>query len=226
MSSRDRSRSSSRNRGGGPSDHGNGRGEKRGRDRNDEAGPSSRPDRAPRGNQSGKGKRREEFVDQVVSRPDHINDKKGKLGKKDTIVRLKANYFEVPTDKRVITLYRVDFQPDTEIRGIKTRLIGQHKATIGGYLFDGGNQLYLMSTLPENTTVLKSTDRDHNQFTVTLRMTRVIRYTEAMFLQVWNLVVRNAMRGLNLQLVGRNFYDATSAVSDFFSDLRLTIANC
>lgn len=197
--------------GGGPSGSGNGHSNKRGRDRSCEAGPSHRPSKAPRQNGGGNKKKRDEFIDQVESRPANLKKSGNRSGR---VVRLKANFFRVDAKKGInVTLYRVDFDPEVQIRGIKSRLIYQHKELFGCFLFDGDSQLYLLSPLQQPTIELRSVDRDENSFTLKLRMTREIRYTEGMFLTVLNLVIRNAMRGLNLQLIGRNFFDAAAKVS-------------
>lgn len=197
---------------------GGSKGEKRGRDQSEElAGPSSRPDKIAKQNiatSAGKGKRREEFVDQPVTRPTNLSDKRGEADG-DMVVKLKANFFKFQQKRRVsINVYRLDFTPTTEIFGLRRFLVSQHRETFGGfYVYDGSNQLYLMTPLQSDPTTLQSTSRDEQNFTLTLKNPREIQYTEAMFLQVYNLVVRNAMRELNLQLVGRNLYDANAAVS-------------
>lgn len=208
-----RNRSESQNRNGAPKNHDGDQSRKRGRDLNDVAGQSRRSDKVQKANPGEARKKREEFFDQIITKPENL-DTRGNGRGNVVPVRLSANFFRVERKQGfTVTRYRVDFQPDTEIPGLKRRLIGQHRATLGGYLFDGGNQIFLMSPLPPTANELRSTDRDDNEFTVSLKMTGEIRYTDGMFLQVLNLVMRNAMRGLNLQLVGRNFYDAAAAVS-------------
>lgn len=200
--------------GGGPSGSGNGNGQKRGRDRScEEAGPSNRPSKTPRKSDGGSRKKREEFIDQVESRPENL-DKSGNRKGENRVVKLKANFFKVNFQRGInVTLYRVDFDPEVQIRGIKNRLIYQHKEMFGCFSFDGDSLLYLLSPLRQPTIELQSADRDGNNFTLRLRMTREIRFTEATFLSVLGSVMRNAMRGLDLQLIGRNFFDAVAKVS-------------
>jgi aubergine len=168
---------------------------------------------------AGKGKKREEFVDQIKTRPETaegILDKRGggRTNVIDQVVRLKANFFRVETKQKFsVSLYRVDFNPETEIIGLKRNLIQQHRDRLGNFLFDGGAQVYLMRDLGVNEILLQSVSREDVRYEVRLRKTRVVLYTEGMFLQVMNLVVRQAMQHLNLKLVGRDFFDDAAAVS-------------
>lgn len=123
---------------------------------------------------------------------------------------LKANFFKVEMQRVSVTLYHVNFVPDIQISGIKRNLITQQK--IGSYLFDGGNMLYLLNPLPQETTLLKGRTREGQEHTMEIRQRRQIHYTEGSFLTVMNLVIRDCMRELKLQLVGRDFYDPQAAV--------------
>lgn len=159
-------------------------------------------------------KRKEEFIDQIVTRPEKY-DKRGIPSKpsESQVVKLKANYFRVTSKHEFsVSLYQVDFEPDTPLGYVKRYLLSQHKERLGFFLFDGGNQLHLLTKLQESCVQLESNDKDGNKFVLKLRLASEIPYTQAGFMQVLNLVVRNAMRGLNLQLVGRNYYDAEAVV--------------
>lgn len=213
--SRDRSNSSRRDDEAGPSR------------RNDGAGPSrSRFERAPNRGQGGRGRggrgrgrggargrqAREEFHDQVVTRPMDL-DKRGKPGD-STIVDLKANFFKVHMLERLsVTLYHVGFVPDIQHPGIKRKLVQDNQPSIGTFLFDGGNQIYLLNELPESNVRLNGRTREGQDIVMTLRKTRTVHYTEGTFLTVLNLVLRDSMRALSLQLVGRDFYDAQAKVN-------------
>lgn len=189
-----------------------GRGEKRDRSRSDSAGPSRRPDKSFK-RTPGQGKKREEFFNQAVTRPNDF-DKRGKVNDADKIIELVANFFVVNKTKNFnVTCYRLDFKPEVELRKVRGGLIFQHKATLGVFHYDGDNQIYLFQALNEDPKILQSTSRENQVYTLKFRKTREIVYTDATFLQVLNLVMRNTMRGLKLQLVGRNYYDPAAMVS-------------
>lgn len=189
-----------------------GRGEKRDRSRSDSAGPSSRPAKSFK-RTPGKGKRREEFFNQAVTRPNDF-EKRGKVDAADKLIDLVANFFVVRKKQNfIVTCYRLDFEPEIELRKVRYGLIFQHKPTLGVYHYDGENQIYLLQSLPGDPTMLQSTSRENQVYTLKFRKTREIVYTDGTFLQVLNLVVRNTMQGLKLQLVGRNYYDPAAKVS-------------
>jgi aubergine len=224
----DDSRSSSRRDEAGPSRRFDGPGPSR--RYNDEAGLSrprgkfSRGDRGGRGRGRGRGSgrgrgngkaKREEFFDQIITRPETLDNKSGRARANDEgsdkDVELTANFFKLGEQKKSVTQYYVDFIPKVHIPGIRRSLIEQQN--FGSFLFDGGSQIYLLNPLPQDTIVLGGRTRDGQEHTLKFKKTREVFYTEGAFLQVMNLVVRNAMQNLNLQLVGRHFYDAQAAVS-------------
>lgn len=190
-----------------------GRGEKRDRSRSDSAGPSRRPDKRSKKTSENR-KRREEFFNQAVTRPNDF-DKRGKVSVGvDKIIELVANYFVVNKTKNFnVTCYRLDFEPEVELRKVRSGLIFQQKSKLGVFLYDGESQIYLLQSLPEDPMTLRSTSREKEVYKLKFRKTREIVYTDATFLQVLNLVMRNTMRGLKLQLVGRNYYDPAAKVS-------------
>ncbi|CRL03804.1 CLUMA_CG016148, isoform A [Clunio marinus] len=204
-------------RGGG---HSNGRSDsKRPRDES-ESGPSHRPDKVQRnGNQRGGGrggrggKRREEFFNQAETRPKNLESKSGEAeGQKKVLV--KANYFRVrKTGNFNVTSYRVDFDPVIEIPFVRNSLIRAVREQIGNYIYDGANQIYLTKPFQQKEVQFESTSAEGQTNTITIRSPRDIRFTESEFLQVMNLVMKSAMRGLNLQLVGKNLYDAAAATT-------------
>lgn len=179
--------------------------------------PSSRPAKKPAFGEKTSRKKREEFFNQAITNPDGLN-KKGKVDAKDKIMTLTANFFPVTKVKKFsVTCYRIDFEPEVDLRKVRGGLIFQHKPALGPFSYDGANMLYLMQALPKSPEILHSVSRENEKYKLKLVETRRIEYTEGMFLQVLNLAMRNAMRGLNLQLVGRNFYDPAAQVSNSMS---------
>lgn len=157
-----------------------------------------------------KRKERPEFFDQIETRPRNLDSK---TGANNQIVHLKANFFKVSTSKQFrVTQYRVDFPRDVANPGVKRYLIQQHQSSFGSFLFDGSNVLFLLVPLPNERTEIPSMTRDGQNCRLTIRKTRSIDFTDSNYLQILNLVQRDAMRALNLQLIGRDFYDAEAKV--------------
>jgi hypothetical protein len=65
-------------------------------------------------------------------------------------VTLQANYFKLETHTDwCLYQYRVDFAPDEELTQIRKALLRNHKATLGGYIFDG-TLLFTSVRLPQD----------------------------------------------------------------------------
>lgn len=147
-------------------------------------------------------------------------------GNDDRII-VQANYFPLVTRNATtvwsIYKYHVTFEPEVELRGLKSALVGQHKNVIGGYLFDGAQ---LFTTRPLHgggrDIVFTSESREQNTYQVKCTFTNLVRMNEKESLQVLNLILRRNMNSLNLQLVGRNFYDPQNMVmsQDSFKKFR------
>lgn len=140
----------------------------------------------------------------------HVS-KEGTTGKR---VQLKANYFHLiqkPTFE--FNHYRVDFEPEIDHSGMRKALVRSKVNVLGGHLFDGGSILYLTRRLPEPVTVLDVLSREGHNYKMTIKSTETkIQMTDGAALQVLNIILKRAMDGLEMQLVGRNMYDAKSPV--------------
>lgn len=128
---------------------------------------------------------------------------------------MSANYFQLikaPTFK--FTQYRIDFEPEVDLMILRKVFIGQQRELLGGYLYDGDNLLFLTHTLPEDRLEFEVQSREGGHYKMTLKKTgMVIQMTDGMAMQILNLILRRAMDGLHMELVGRNLYDAESRVS-------------
>lgn len=226
MSSYDqhRGRRGASTRGGGYVDRSSGdRSQKRSRDDDrggNRPGQSENPKFQKRGGGRGRGrgrggakKTREEFVDSVTTRT--AVDKHGRFNPDtEEKVQLCANYFKVypmNVDRRVrITMYHVIFKPFCEERGNRYGLMRQ--LGLGTSNYDGSASIYLMQKLRDKVTKFDAESRDGRRFIITLAEKNEILTTDAMFFTILNLIIRNAMDALKLQLVGRNYYDAANKI--------------
>lgn len=165
------------------------------------------------------------------TRPQSTNTKQGTSG---TPLKLSANYFKVCFNSFwfardltqfefsfqlikkpafAFTLYRVDFEPDVEIAGMRKAFVGSQRETFGGYLYDGQNMIYLTQRLAEDQMEFDVKSREGEDYKMKVKYTNTtIEMTSAMATQVLNLILRRTMEGLNLQLVGRNLYDPLNKV--------------
>jgi aubergine len=84
---------------------------------------------------------------------------------------------------------------------------------LGGHLYDGASILYLTKRLPDAETDFDVVSREGTTYKITIKCTdTVIQMTDGMAVQVLNTILKRAMDGLKMQLVGRNMYDAGAPV--------------
>lgn len=166
--------------------------------------------------------RRRELYQIVHTRPEGLTETSHSGG--NNRVTIEANYFQLrshlPSGKNwTIYKYHVTFEPECLANRVQSFLVGQHRNAIGGYLFDGA-QLFTVRRLHEDESErveFQTTTRDDTKYTIRMQFTRIVLMSEPESLQVLNLILRRNMKGLNLTLVGRNFYDPGAMVSvDFF----------
>lgn len=160
-----------------------------------------------------------EFVDMAVAKevcktkPQHLVSKVGTTG---TPMNLTANYFKMLLTKDWdIFQYRVDFNPDIEDVRLKKALLRREKEQIGGNLFDG-TMIFTCKriTVGEITTKFETgAERVESTVQIKFREVGVVNRTDQRMLQIYNLILRRAMDGLKLSLMGRNYYDSKAAVS-------------
>lgn len=150
------------------------------------------------------------ICDIIRTKPDAIISKQGKMGR---AITLQTNYFKLTkTPTWCLYQYRIDFSPPIELKGLRNRLLYEQKAILGGYLFDG-TVLFSTRKLPDEITQFMSKDREDNPIQTTVKFVGTVSMSTAASLQVLNLILRRAMDGLQLQLVGRNLFDAAAAIN-------------
>lgn len=133
------------------------------------------------------------------------------MGTTGTLVELKSNHFDLMSrPKYTFTQYRIDFEPQIESSRVRSGIINDQKPTLGGLIYDRGSILHLINPLPDNNTVLNVIIRDGTEVKIKLKKTNVIHATDDLSFQILNTILRRAMGKLNLQLVGRNLYDAVA----------------
>lgn len=139
---------------------------------------------------------------------------------------IEANYFKlIKTPDWSIHNYFVEFSPAVESKQSRKTLLYEHRNILGGYLFDG-QTLFLTKKLPQATTHLQSVTPAGDDIKIQVKYTSIIPLTLNTSIQVLNMVLRRAMDTLQLQGVGKNFFDAASRVSlKFYSNKTSFIDN-
>ncbi|XP_039962265.1 protein piwi [Bactrocera tryoni] len=161
------------------------------------------------GTDAGDNASKRERYEIVHTRPSDIQTKMGSGG---APVTLQTNYYRLLTKPTWrIFQYHVDFSPHIELRRVRGGMLSEHRATLGGYLYDG-TKLFTSCKLAEEKTVIRAKSKFGDNYTIVIKYVGVISMTEWQSLQILNLILRRSMEGLKLQLVGRNFYDALAKI--------------
>ncbi|XP_055592749.1 protein aubergine-like isoform X1 [Uranotaenia lowii] len=170
-----------------------------------------RPQRGATGDGSGSAGRgavrnNRRVQDVVRTRP--VDSTISKHGESGTKIMLQANYFRISRGgEECIFQYRVDFNPVVESSKLMSSLVYTLKPTIGGYLFDG-TQIFTRHKLRSEEVEIQTKDPiSGTPYIIKLKKVGVLDGCNEMEFMIYNLINRKAMGGLNLQLIGRNFFD-------------------
>ncbi|XP_043499080.1 piwi-like protein Siwi isoform X2 [Polistes fuscatus] len=145
----------------------------------------------------------------IVTRPENLPTKKGVTGNQ---IILQSNYFKLPsTTDWILFQHRVDFAPEEDSIYGRKKLLKFHKERLGAYIFDG-TVLYTSNRLPKNIDLLSIRESDNEKIKITVKFAREVPKNDFYYLQFFNLIMKKCLEFLNLQLVGRNFYDAHSKI--------------
>lgn len=157
--------------------------------------------------------RREAQERLLLTRPKTVTSKIGISGK---LIQLQANYFCL--DRKPdwqIYQYRVDFKPDVPSDRVRKYLVYTQKEMLGGYLFDG-TQIFVTKKLEGDIIERTAKGRiDDETYLIIFKYAAQVSMSESTSLQVLNLILRRSMDCLQLQLVGRNFFDPDAKVRLF-----------
>ncbi|XP_055386002.1 protein piwi-like [Condylostylus longicornis] len=146
----------------------------------------------------------------VRTRPETVNTKQGTTGRR---VQLEANYFKLlKRPEWSIYQYRVDFSPAIELIRLKRGILSEQKSLLGGYLFDG-TLLYVTRKLDKDYVEIDTKSRKGDEYKIIIKFIAAVSMNQWQSLQILNLILRRAMEGLQLQLVGKNFYDALDKIN-------------
>ncbi|XP_035247058.1 piwi-like protein 1 [Anguilla anguilla] len=156
-----------------------------------------------------RGRRRRDFHDEGINTRqamEHV--KQSKSGTSGSPIELRANYFRILSRPQwVLFQYHVDFNPPMESRRLRSALLFQHGQTLGpAHTFDGAI-LFLPHRLHNPETVLLSETRQGEKVRITVTLTSELLPTSPVCLQFYNIIFRRVLRILNMQQIGRHYYN-------------------
>ncbi|XP_052772354.1 piwi-like protein 1 [Mya arenaria] len=127
-------------------------------------------------------------------------------GKDGTPLRLSANHIRIKCNNPGVYQYHVDFRPNIDSKGMRIRLVNEHRDVIGFAKAFDGSILFLPIKLPQPETILHSIrNTDNTPVTIIIRLTKVLPPESCH--QLYNIVFRRIMSILSMVQVGRYFYN-------------------
>jgi len=163
-----------------------------------------------RGATRGRRDRAQEFF--VKTRPDTLQSKKGAGGMD---IALGTNYFQLVAKPNWRLLqYRVDMKPDIDNTRVKKALLYSHKPSLPKILFDGTILFTTTRLSPDDKPLILSSKRDSDgaMVEITIKLVAEVQPTDYHYMQFFNIVLRQAMEKMQLELIRRNYFDPKAAV--------------
>uniref|UniRef100_A0A668A751 Piwi-like RNA-mediated gene silencing 1 n=1 Tax=Myripristis murdjan TaxID=586833 RepID=A0A668A751_9TELE len=162
-----------------------------------------------------RGGRRHDFHDSGINTRqamEHV--KESKTGSSGSAIQLSSNFFRILSRPRwVLYQYHVDFNPPMESRRLRSALLFQHEETLGSSRTFDGAILFLPRRLPNKETVLHSDTRNGEHVKITVTLTNELPPTSPVCLQFYNIIFRRILRMLDMQQIGRNYYNAKDSLN-------------
>ncbi|XP_028564520.2 piwi-like protein 2 isoform X4 [Podarcis muralis] len=134
-----------------------------------------------------------------------------KQGSKGVPVPLALNLIKIHCQNEAVYQYHVTFSPSVECKSMRFGMLKEHKSVTGEVTAFDGSILYLPIKLPEDVNLKCQRRTDGVEVSVTIQMTKILEPSSDLCIPFYNVVFRRVMRILDMKLVGRNFFDPTSA---------------
>nr|XP_009512092.1 PREDICTED: piwi-like protein 1 isoform X2 [Phalacrocorax carbo] len=162
-----------------------------------------------------RGGRRRDFHDLGVNTRQAIEHvQESKTGSSGVMIKLTTNYFRLTSRPQwALYQYHVGYNPEMEARRLRSALLFQHEVLIGKtHAFDG-SILFLPKKLGNKVTELFSRTRNGEDVKITITLTNELPPTSPTCLQFYNIIFRRLLKMLNLQQIGRNYYNPSDPIS-------------
>ncbi|XP_034262027.1 piwi-like protein 1 [Pantherophis guttatus] len=162
-----------------------------------------------------RGGRRRDYHDLGVNTRhlmEHVRE--SKTGVSGNLIRLSANHFRLTSRPQwALYQYHIDYNPQMEARRLRAALLFQHENLIGKtHAFDG-SILFLPKKLENKVTEVLSQTRQGEVVKITITLTNELPSTSPTCLQFYNIIFRRLLKIMNLQQIGRNYYNPSDPIS-------------
>ncbi|CAI5797278.1 Uncharacterized protein PODLI_1B036701 [Podarcis lilfordi] len=162
-----------------------------------------------------RGGRRRDFHDLGVNtRQSMAHVKDSKTGASGTLIKLSTNHFRLTSRPQwALFQYHIDYNPQMEARRLRSALLFQHEDLIGRtHAFDG-TILFLPKKLENKVSEVFSQTRQGETVKITITLTNELPSTSPTCLQFYNIIFRRLLKIMNLQQIGRNYYNPSDPIS-------------
>uniref|UniRef100_A0A8C4IRF4 Piwi like RNA-mediated silencing 1 n=1 Tax=Dicentrarchus labrax TaxID=13489 RepID=A0A8C4IRF4_DICLA len=134
--------------------------------------------------------------------------KESKTGNSGSAINLTANFFRIMSRPQwVLYQYHVDYKPPMESRRLRSALLFHHDEVLGSARSFDGALLFLPHRLHSKETVLHSETRNGEKVQITVTLTNELPPSSPVCIQFYNIIFRRILRMLDMQQIGRNYYN-------------------
>ncbi|XP_070231025.1 piwi-like protein 2 [Bos mutus] len=135
-----------------------------------------------------------------------------KQGSKGTPQSLGLNLIKIQCHNEAVYQYHVTFSPNVECKSMRFGMLKDHQAVTGNVTAFDGSILYLPVRLQQVLELKSQRKTDSAEITIKIQLTKILEPCSDLCIPFYNVVFRRVMKLLDMKLVGRNFYDPTSAM--------------
>ncbi|XP_070924614.1 piwi-like protein 2 isoform X2 [Macaca nemestrina] len=135
-----------------------------------------------------------------------------KQGSKGTPQSLGLNLIKIQCHNEAVYQYHVTFSPNVECKSMRFGMLKDHQAVTGNVTAFDGSILYLPVKLQQVLELKSQRKTDSAEISIKVQMTKILEPCSDLCIPFYNVVFRRVMKLLDMKLVGRNFYDPTSAM--------------
>ncbi|XP_020755591.1 piwi-like protein 2 isoform X3 [Odocoileus virginianus] len=135
-----------------------------------------------------------------------------KRGSKGTPQFLGLNLIKIQCHNEAVYQYHVTFSPNVECKSMRFGMLKDHQGVTGNVTAFDGSILYLPVKLQQVLELKSQRKTDSAEITIKIQLTKILEPCSDLCIPFYNVVFRRVMKLLDMKLVGRNFYDPTSAM--------------
>ncbi|KAG8455995.1 hypothetical protein GDO86_001978 [Hymenochirus boettgeri] len=133
--------------------------------------------------------------------------KESKTGSSGSQIHLSTNHIKlISRPQWVLYQYHVDYNPQMELKPMRTALLFQHEELIGKTRAFDGSILFLPRRLDKVNVVFSQT-RNGETVKITITLTNELPPTSPTCFQFYNIIFKRFLKIMEMKQIGRNYYN-------------------